>query len=906
MMKRHSSMPNRAHRVRLPSLVGTFVAVAAAGALLWYAYSSKGGAQRVHDAHHRPALSGSRKAPGDKGRMSGPAGAGTQKSCVRGWKLVARLTDLVGKAQVRLPGLKAARRVLSGYWRWASDPYADWSMPNAKLLVMLGFPRPRLKQYVAGHVPKTTPVDLGPQRGVSVNKLGVLVPPVGKVAFPLDLPKGRILFRAWVGVVPKGRRGRATVTIRVGDLTTVRTIETAQRGIWYPVELDLTRLAGRHVTVAFMSQGPIGVVPVVASPLVWQEGACKAGRNIIVVVVDAMRADGLDVLSGRHGVTPTMDRLAARGATFAKCYSLASWTRPSMSGILTSHWSSLLSMAGTGFTLDRQEKRRIHPKLAVTLSTLHVRRLGYVTAAMGNNFFYLEDSRIGLDRGVEEIVDSRGGNGWDARAVTAAVVRYMERHRNEPFFLWVHYEGCHWPYDPPKGLSWDGIRGARAPGAPHDRDYEGYLGEVKWTDENLATLLASLDRLGLIDDTVIAVTADHGEVFGDAHDFLLLGNHTKHHHGWSNYEEVLHVPLVLAGPGVAHNRVLHQRTSHLNLMPTLLDLAGLPALPKALGRSMKPLVASGQSTRHGSDVARDNGKARWSSWSGLPIVAEGRRQESIMVGRYHLIRRWGSASRLTVAGRSFTRTRELYDLETDPLETKNLAGTKSDVVRRLKALLDRLLRPAAGHEYDVANASSTSNGAASSSLDGADSVGVLHIGLWGGAAASNPSNDARSATRHRLHVILSGDSNPVLVRLDPSGSARLPAKGLDMTLVSASGRLSWAAVRIPTRTRLVLSLDGKTVPAHAVRAGRFALSLLRQYRSLDGQVRHQLQAAVGPARPVDVQPRVLMWFEPGASGTHRAGPGAASGPEDYGPHVGPGAGQVDGLLRQWGYIKKKR
>jgi len=137
-MKRNSSMPRVGHRIRLSSLVGTVVTVAVAGALLWYAHSAKGGAQRVHDAHHRTALSGSRKAPGAKGRMSGLVGARAQKSCVRGWKLVARLTDLVAKAQVRLPGLKAAHRVLSGYWRWASDPYADWSMPNAKLLVMLG------------------------------------------------------------------------------------------------------------------------------------------------------------------------------------------------------------------------------------------------------------------------------------------------------------------------------------------------------------------------------------------------------------------------------------------------------------------------------------------------------------------------------------------------------------------------------------------------------------------------------------------------------------------------------------------------------------------------------------------------------------------------------------------------
>src|SRR5262249_10554819 len=137
-----------------------------------------------------------------------------------------------------------------------------------------------------------------------------------------------------------------------------------------------------------------------------------------------------------------------------------------------------------------------------------------------------------------------------------------------PFFLWVHYYDPHAPYEP------RGEMAERFRAAPYD-------GEIAFVDAQLARLLRALDDQGRLAHTVVLVTADHGES---------LGEHGEGTHGLSVYDATLKVPWTMAGPGIASGRAPATVARGIDVLPTLLDYAGLRLRPALEGRSLRPAV----------------------------------------------------------------------------------------------------------------------------------------------------------------------------------------------------------------------------------------------------------------------------------------------------------------------------
>jgi choline-sulfatase len=328
--------------------------------------------------------------------------------------------------------------------------------------------------------------------------------------------------------------------------------------------------------------------------------------SILLVTLDTTRADAIG--PGARGIdTPAFDALAARGRLFRQAYATVPETLPSHSSMMTG-----LYPAGHGVHENARYLSRAHPVLAERL-----REAGYRTAAFVSSFILAR--RFGLARGFEVYDDElpAGRAERTARETTDRALAYLDHRSPQPLLLWVHYFDPHAPYTPPEPFR------SRFPKAP-------YLGEVAAMDEQLGRLVQAFEeRVG--GPPAILVVGDHGEG---------LGEHGESQHGNLVYQATMHVPLVLAGSGVAPG-VSDSPVSIRRVYQTILDWAGLGAADSlrgagqevVLGEAMKPFLSYG--------------------WQPQVMAVEGR-TKAILAGRL-----------------------EVYDVVADPAERHDLAATAS-------------------------------------------------------------------------------------------------------------------------------------------------------------------------------------------------------------------------------------
>lgn len=351
--------------------------------------------------------------------------------------------------------------------------------------------------------------------------------------------------------------------------------------------------------------------------------------NVLLLTLDTTRADAIGA------GTPVLSALAARGVRWTQAVTPSPLTLPAHASLLTG-----LVPPEHGV---RDNGTAVLPKDVPTLATAFGSR-GYATAAFVAS--RVLDRRFGLARGFQHYDDKApaeqiGEYGYperNARQMTDAALEWLgKRPAGKPFFLWVHYYDPHAPYDPPDV-------DPRAGGARR------YAGEVAYMDREIGRLLAAVPGR-----TVIAAVGDHGES---------LGQHGERTHGIFLYQPTMRVPLILAGPGVPQGRTVAETAPTIRLASTLLRLAGggpafgepLPGLAGLGGRAAGPVYLE---TRFPLSAY---------GWSPL---------EGMFDGRWKLI----------VAPRP-----ELYDLGSDPGETRNLLDTQRDQARRLKTALQAAQR----------------------------------------------------------------------------------------------------------------------------------------------------------------------------------------------------------------------
>jgi len=296
-----------------------------------------------------------------------------------------------------------------------------------------------------------------------------------------------------------------------------------------------------------------------------------ADANIVLITIDTLRADHVSSYGYRRPTTPALDAVAAAGTRFAAAWAHAPSTRYSMPAILTGRLPLDVyydhGVAGWPGILPR----------ATTLAeVLHDR--GFATGAF-TNYWYFDRSRR-MDQGFDvydndnarlhQGADPAHTRGSSSRQQTDKALGFVAAHASQRFFLWVHYYDPHHEYEPHSEVPSFG-------GGEVDR----YDQEIRFTDLHIARLFDDLKARGLWDKTVIVVTGDHGEGFGE---------HGVLQHGYHLYAPQTKVPLIVRVPGLPP-RVSTTAVGHVDILPTLANLAGAAATPEMMGRSLLPLLA---------------------------------------------------------------------------------------------------------------------------------------------------------------------------------------------------------------------------------------------------------------------------------------------------------------------------
>jgi len=314
--------------------------------------------------------------------------------------------------------------------------------------------------------------------------------------------------------------------------------------------------------------------------------------NVVIAVVDTLRADRLGAYGNARGLTPFLDSLAARGTVFENAYSTTSWTCPAVASLMTSRYPSQHRVVSFASQLGDDE---------VTLAE-SVRPLRYLSGGFSANFRLL--SSLGYAQGFDhwEAEMKPGGAELSGTELDAQALAWLDRSWNasagRPALLYLQYLEPHAPYAPP-----DPYRSRfRDAGAEAGEDAELnaklvslrwheltradvhrleslYDGEVATVDEQLRQLFSELERRHFLDRAIVVVTADHGEEFWE---------HGGLTHGITLYDECVHVPLIMLVPDQHQGRRVTENVSLVDIAPTLLDLLGLPAEPHFEGRSLAP------------------------------------------------------------------------------------------------------------------------------------------------------------------------------------------------------------------------------------------------------------------------------------------------------------------------------
>jgi arylsulfatase A-like enzyme len=405
--------------------------------------------------------------------------------------------------------------------------------------------------------------------------------------------------------------------------------------------------------------------------------ACAAKqRNVVLVTLDTTRADHLGCYGYRYDTSPRIDQLADDGVRFDFAIAQSSETPISCASQLTGTYPyrhRLRAMHGFAMTsLDDSV-----PTLAEVFSSHQ-----YVTAAFISAF--PASSRYGLERGFavfdESFLDRRppsihedgavatGSSQRSAEETTTAVLEWLQADPRAPFFLWVHLFD---PHDthllPPAGYLEEQMQG-RQVGDRHDYLRAVYDAEISYVDMHVGIIVDELDRLGLRESTVLAVTADHGEGLGD-------------HNWWKHsllYQEQIKVPLILQGPGIPAGQVIAPVVEHVDLMPTLLQLTGLDKSTPAgvQGQSLVGLLSG--------DGAHDQGTTAYSEVHSFFTLSESPGKRDIGVIYSIIDGRW----KLLHFPRRPTYDK-LFDLQEDPGELRNLIDQHREIAERLLGELVR-------------------------------------------------------------------------------------------------------------------------------------------------------------------------------------------------------------------------
>ncbi len=432
---------------------------------------------------------------------------------------------------------------------------------------------------------------------------------------------------------------------------------------------------GWHTQTAILIERSLGGHPA-------RVGESRAPDHVILITIDTLRADHLSCYSDDAPPTPNIDQLATDGVRFARTTAPSPWTLPSMASIVTGLYPD------THRVTDRTAQLAGE---AVTLAEF-VRADGYATAATVKNHFlrpqynFLQGfgpytsfpPHVPPKRGsigaliVRSYIESLPFEISVEKQVDHALDWCAQNEESKSFF-WLHTFDPHYPYEPPErfrppgtpperiGYSFDRmleIRGDKF--TPTDVEkawiHQLYEAEVRHVDEQIGRLIEGLRSLGVYDEALIVLTSDHGEE---------LWEHGEFEHGHTLYEELLHVPLIIKGPGIPGGLSVETRVSPASVLPTVLDVLEIPHDRKRLATPSLAALWNAPAERFYEPPFVSN------------HLLYNETQECVIFEDMKYIHPLGGSAEM------------LFDLAADPAEMNNLAPERPDALPRFQGLIAR-------------------------------------------------------------------------------------------------------------------------------------------------------------------------------------------------------------------------
>ncbi len=454
--------------------------------------------------------------------------------------------------------------------------------------------------------------------------------------------------------------------------------------------------------------------------------------NIILVVMDTVRADHLSSYGYTRGTTPNLDWIARQGTLFENAFSAAPWTPPSHASIFTGKYPSHHKTIGKDVSFSKENEA-----LAEVLHEHGYRTIG-VTCCR------ILGLRSGFERGFSEFVELKKGilsNSGSKRLLLKEAIRkfiygpddstslatetiraFLKRAPREkkPFFLFVNYFNCHTPYDPPRPykqrycptfnesklyfqeflaskmgktterisddlniqkLRWiagggGGLSFAAKKISISEEEWEvvrsWYDGEIAYLDHQIGHLVGFLVEKDMFEDTLLVITSDHGESFGE---------HGLAVHPLGLYDNVIHVPLIMSCPSLAiDERRISALVSTVDIFPTLLHAAGLDSRKDIQGKNLYPF----KNRKIHDFVCAEYGGLHTGGFAGLKAWNISPATKS----KLGEIDRGAKCVRTDIYKYIWSpQGEELYNLHDDPFEKENIQMQHPEIVKSLKELL---------------------------------------------------------------------------------------------------------------------------------------------------------------------------------------------------------------------------
>lgn len=510
------------------------------------------------------------------------------------------------------------------------------------------------------------------------------------------------------------------------------------RQLRFALEVEGDRKLGYWGSPAIRTRGARPAEPVRAAEVL---GSPEAPQGVILIMIDTLRKHHTSLYGYDRETTPTLAKMADEGVLFLDNISQATWTKVATPSIMT----SLYPQSHTVFDAPNRL-----PAAAHTVAEVY-REGGYATVSICSNGFTGRSTN--LHQGFEEVHESGSlnlqGSSKTSRPAVDHAVDWLDRHKDSPFFMYLHLYDPHSNFEPrpPYNTMWadpemkdeheeqrkKALDYAKSKGEsrqfnhlPEPQDLEAtgtdvkawmefekswYDGSIRGMDSEIARLLERLRSLGIAEDTLIAFVGDHGE---ELHD------HGKMGHGFAAYGEISNVTMMLYRLGGLPSGVrVDTTTRSIDLMPTLLNLSGLPVPEGAQGRSLLPLIAGHMGGRTGEEALA---AAVELGWEVRPAVTEEHKRDlkddkdnesfAVVFEGWKLIHNTKTTTKPEF---------ELFDHAKDPLDANDLAAANPEMIEKLKTELSYWRREVT----DAALPEDSSEGMSSEELEKLRSLGYI-------------------------------------------------------------------------------------------------------------------------------------------------------------------------------------